>query len=275
LISGVKSFARRHFPDALGAIHGFRYARQLNARKVCQTPLGFRFGGHQAMENGTFEPDETGLIAGFSGPGNVFVDVGANYGFFSCVARQLGAHVVAIEPLQSNLAILYRNLAVNGWNDIEVLPLGLSSRPGVAMIYGGGMAASLMQRWSGVSETWNATIALSTLDIVLSDRFAGKPLLIKLDVEGLELQVLRGAAKVLARNPAPVWLVEIVLTEHHPAGLNPAFRGAFDLFRAAGYTAWALGPEERVVTADDVDRWITNRRRDFGSWSYVFRKNTA
>jgi FkbM family methyltransferase len=275
LIDGIKRFARRRFPEALGAIHSFRFARQLNSRKMQETPLGFRFVGHQAMENGTFEPDETRLIGSFAAPGKVFVDVGANYGFFVCLARQRGAHVVAIEPLPSNLEILYRNLAVNGWSDIEVVPLGLSTQPGVAMIYGGGTAASLMQRWSGASETWKTTIALSTLDIVLSDRFPGEELLIKIDVEGLELQVLQGAVRTLARNPAPAWLVEIVLTEHHPAGLNPAFRDVFDLFRSAGYTAFALGAEERVVTPDDVDRWIANRRRDFGYWSYVFRKTTA
>ncbi|MCU1227715.1 MAG: hypothetical protein JWO97_599 [Acidobacteria bacterium] len=275
MIDGIKRFARRRFPEALGAIHSFRFARQLNARKMQQTPLGFRFVGHQAMEDGSFEPDETRLIGTFAAPGKVYVDVGANYGFFACLARQRGAHVVAIEPLPSNLEILYRNLAVNDWNDVEVVPLGLSTKPGVATIYGGGTAASLMQRWSGASETWKTTIALSTLDIVLSDRFADQELLIKIDVEGLELQVLQGAVRTLARDPAPTWLVEIVLTEHHPAGLNPAFRDVFDLFWSAGYTAFALGAEERVVTSDDVDRWVANRRRDFGYWSYVFRKTTA
>jgi FkbM family methyltransferase len=275
LIEGVKTFARRHFPAALGAVHSFRYARQLHARKACTTPLGFHFGGHRAMENGTFEPAETALISGFSAPGRVFVDVGANYGFFTCLARQQGAHVIAIEPLLSNLEILYRNLKINGWDDIEVLPLGLSSQPGIARIYGGGVGASLVKGWAGVSETWNTTIALSTLDIVISDRFAGKPLQIKVDVEGLELQVLQGAVRVLTRSPAPVWLVEIVLTEHHPLGMNPFFRQVFDIFRAAGYTAYALGAQERVVIAEDVSRWIANRQRDFGDWSYVFRKHDA
>jgi FkbM family methyltransferase len=275
LIDGVKGFARRHFPDAVGAIHSFRFARQRNARRVAVTPFGFRFGGHQAMEDGTFEPYEAGLISRFCSPGAVFVDVGANYGFFACLARHAGAYVIAIEPVQSNLEILYRNFVVNGWNDIEVLPLGLAAQPGISTIYGAGTAASMVQRWAGASEAWKSTIALSTLDIVLSDRFAGEPLLIKIDVEGVELQVLQGAVKTLARNPAPVWLVEIVLTEHHPAGLNPTFGDVFDLFRAAGYTAFALGPEERVVTADDVAQWIASRRRQFGYWSYLFRKTAA
>lgn len=275
MIDGVKGFARRHFPDAVGAIHSFRFARQRNSRTMSVTPFGFRFGGHRAMENGTFEPYEAGLISRFCSSGAVFVDVGANYGFFACLARQAGAYVIAIEPVQSNLEILYRNFAVNGWNDIEVLPLGLAAQPGISTIYGAGTAASMVQRWAGASETWKSTIALSTLDIVLSDRFAGEPLLVKIDVEGVELQVLQGAVKTLARNPAPVWLLEIVLTEHHPAGLNPAFGDVFDRFRAAGYTAFALGPEERVVTADDVAQWIASRRRQFGYWSYVFRKTAA
>jgi FkbM family methyltransferase len=275
LIDGVKGFARRHFPDAVSAIHSFRFARQRNSRRVSVTPFGFRFGGHPAMEDGSYELSEAGVIAGFCSPGTVFVDVGANYGYFSCLARQAGAHVIAIEPVQSNLEILYRNFVVNDWNDIEVLPLGLAAKPGISTIYGAGTAASMVQRWSGASETWKSPIALSTLDIVLSDRFAGEPLFIKIDVEGVELQVLQGSVKTLARNPAPAWLVEIVLTEHHPAGLNPAFGDVFDLFRAAGYIAFTLGPEARVVTKDDVAQWIALRRRQFGYWSYLFRKTAA
>jgi len=275
LIDGVKKFARRYFPNAVGAIHRVRFARQRNSRRLSVTPFGFRFGGHQAMEDGTFEPYEAGVIAAFCSPGTVFVDVGANYGFFACLARQRGASVIAIEPVQSNLEILYRNLTVNGWNDIEVFPLGLAAKPGISTIYGAGTGASMVPRWSGLSEAWKSAIAVSTLDIVLSDRFANEPLLIKIDVEGVELQVLLGAAKTLARNPAPAWLVEIVLTEHHPDGLNPTFGDVFDLFRAAGYTAFAVGPEARVVTADDVAQWIASRRRQFGHWSYLFRKTAA
>lgn len=275
MIESLKRFARRRFPAALGAFHNFRLARDVNSREVRDTPLGFRFGGHELMENGTFEPDETRLIQSFAAPGKVYVDVGANYGFFVCVARQRGAHVVAVEPMHQNLELLYRNVGANGWDDIEVLPVGLSTKPGIATLYGGGTGASLVNNWSGTSGVWKSTIALSTLDAMLSDRYIDREMLIKIDVEGFELQVLEGAARTLARTPAPLWLVEIVLTEHHPAGLNPAFRDVFELFWSAGYTPYTLGADERVVTREDVERWVTNRRRDFGTWNYVFRKQNA
>lgn len=224
------------------------------------------------METGTFEPVETGLIGAFARTGKVFVDVGANFGYFVCLARRKGAHVVAIEPLRENLAVLYDNIAANGWGDIEIFPVGLSSKSGLAVLYGGGTGASFMEKWAGTSEVWKRTVAVSTLDIVLGDRFGGQEMLIKIDVEGVELQVIQGAARALVRTPAPVWLVEVTLTEHHPAGMNPVFREVFQVFWSTGYTAYAIGEAERVVTPADVERWVATRQRDFGHYNYVFRK---
>ena len=59
------------------------------------TPLGFKFGGstsqhHRAMQQGTFEAGEVRLLTKLLPAANVFIDVGANAGYFTCLARAAG-----------------------------------------------------------------------------------------------------------------------------------------------------------------------------------------
>jgi FkbM family methyltransferase len=228
------------------------------------------------MVSGAFEPEESAIIGGFVRPGRVFVDVGANYGYYVCLARNAGSEVVAVEPLSENLEVLYANLDANGWSDTEVFPVGLSAAPGVATLYGGGTSASLLANWCGTSETWKRRIALSTLDHILAgSRFDGREMLIKIDVEGAELDVLRGAAETLRRTPRPKWLIEICLTENHPAGINPLFADVFELFFANGYEAKSISADMRLVTRDDVQRWVHSGKRDFGYVGYLFEGRAA
>ena len=203
---------------------------------------------------------------------DLFVDVGANAGYFTCIARQSGARVMAIEPARHNLDLLLRNITANAWSDVEVFPLGLAERPGLGTLYGDGTGASLVTRWAGVSEAWKQTIPLSTLDVLLSGRSPSDRLLIKVDVEGAEYAVLSGALATLARCPAPVWLLEVCFTENFQKGVNPHFRDVFELFWRAGYSATSLDSGQPVMEAD-VSRWLKNGRRDFGYVSYIFESD--
>ena len=79
------------------------------------TPLGFKLvsGFHPAyrmMRQGTFEREETAVIQRFLGEADVFVDVGANLGYYTCLALSRGKPVVAFEPQKQNLQCLFRNL---------------------------------------------------------------------------------------------------------------------------------------------------------------------
>lgn len=281
MIGGAaRRILRRRFPGLLSALHSYRFNRRLQARKFAMTAHGFRFRGHEAMEKGTFEPDEVALIQSFAGSGTVFVDVGANFGYHVCLARQQGSHVVAIEPLAENLAVLFDNLEINGWigpagaeEGIEIFPMALSGAPGAAVLYGGGTAASLIKEWAGQSEVWKRVVAISTLDIILDDRFAGRPLFVKIDVEGFEHDVLRGSDATLARTPAPRWMVEICLTEHHPDRCNPHFEAIFQTFWRHGYIARTVERESRLVLPTDVSRWLANGKRDFGHINYFFERS--
>jgi hypothetical protein len=111
---------------------------------------------------------------------------------------------------------------------------------------------------------------VNTIDNLLSHRFPGKRLLIKLDVEGNEYEVLKGATRLLDREPAPTWLVEHGFKENFAGNVNPRFRAVFDLFWDLGYTAMTADADRRPVLKSDVERWLESGSRDFGYLNYLF-----
>jgi len=248
----------------------------MRSRKTWTTPYGFKLLGsssihHRAMQAGTFEPEETALVQQYLHDAEVFVDVGANIGFYTCIARSSGKQVIAVEPLRRNLDYLYVNLAANRWNDIEVYPVGLSDRPGLGVLYGASVTgASLIRWWAGASQVFQRMIPLSTLDILLGARFSGKKLVIKIDVEGAEYQVLLGTRKIISMSPRPTWLIEICLNEYHPAGLNPNYAATFEIFWKHGYEARTADRRNQVVLPADVQRWVNAGSCHSGVINYNF-----
>jgi FkbM family methyltransferase len=246
-------------------------------KKVVQVPLGFKLqsGLHPAyaqMRNGTFEIEETAVIRAALQQVDIFVDIGANLGYYSCFARQTGVYVVAFEPQPQNLSCLTNNLSINGWtNQFEIFPLALSDGPGIMRLYGAsGPSASLVKGWAGYSIKTFQDIPVNTLDNVLSDRFADKRLLVKIDVEGAEYQVLRGALRTLAQNIKPIWLVEICFDEFHPQGINPDFKAIFDLFDLHGYKAYTASSVPEVVTMASITSSLNEQKSQSGTFNYVF-----
>jgi FkbM family methyltransferase len=244
--------------------------------KLMLTPYGFKLSGsqsmhHIAMQHGKFEPDETALFCDIFERTDVFVDVGANIGFYSCLAKYAGKHVVAVEPLTKNLDFIHANFLVNQWNDIEIFPLGLGKTPGMATLYGASSTgASLIGSWAGASKYFQRTIAISTLDILLGNRFNGKKLFIKIDVEGVEYAVLEGALGTLVMEPKPVWVIEICLNEYHPQGNNPGYVDTFKLFVNNGYHIRTADRYNKTVSIQEVEQWAKQGRCDSGTINYKF-----
>lgn len=267
----LKHYLYQKYPEVSAASDSYGLARGMRKSGFKETPFGFKLCGPAAMQEGTFEPDETRCLQKYlREKTDVFVDIGANVGYFTCMARSLNKYTVAVEPLLQNLGYLYANLEVNGWNDVEVFPVGLADHPGMAVLYGPGTAASLIRDWAGIS-TKKRIIPLSTLDAIIGSRFRGRQMFIKIDVEGTELDVLKGARETMASQPSPVWLVENAVGGFHPAGYNPFFRQLFDFFWAHDYRAMTVGSEGRTVTAAEVDSWVADKKADAGS-NFLFEK---
>lgn len=267
---------RKRLDTVINESRDIRDSFLLKARKATVTPYGFKLQGsnsmhHRGMQEGSFEEEETALIRRYVSQSDVFIDVGANIGFYSCLARSLGKKVIAVEPLARNLDHLYANFIENNWNDVEVFPVGLSDHPGLAMLYGASSTgASLISNWAGASQRFSRVISLSTLDVLLGERFAGKKLFIKIDVEGVEYQVLLGAMKTMKKTPRPAWIIEICLNEFYPTGLNPHYASTFELFWQNGYEVRTADRHTRLIRPADIERWVKAGRCDSGVINYIF-----
>ncbi len=222
------------------------------------------------MATGGFERDEIAVFLKYIQGTSVCIDIGANIGLYTCLAVSQGKQAIAVEPLRSNLQLLYANLVCNGFLDVEVFPLGLSSKGGIKYLFGGGTGASFVSGWAGASEKYYEVVPVTTLDAIANARFDGQALFIKMDVEGFENDVLKGAENTLGSLPKPTWLVEVCLDEHFPGGLNQTFCDTFEIFWRHGYEARIADSDERVVTRKDVSRWAKDGHVDFGSHNYLF-----
>ena len=239
-------------------------------------PFGFRLIGpdtpaNRAMIRGHFDLDERAILERAMGYVDVFVDVGANIGLYTCIARSKDLIVVGIEPQPRNLGYMISNLVRNEWSDVEVWPVGLAESPGLATLYGAsGPSASLLKGWAGYSTRFRQSIPVTTLDALIGSKFDGKRVLIKIDVEGAEYQVLKGATATLCRQPRPMWLIEICLSEFHPDGINPDFAQTFDIFWKFGYSAWEVRDPSRRVDPKAVEGWIHDGQTEAKVVNFLF-----
>jgi FkbM family methyltransferase len=269
----IKSFIYQQRPELAAASEFYGAYRDFRKAGFQKTPFGFTMAGPKWMLEGSYESGETKIIINHLKAADVFVDVGANIGYYSCIARSMNVKVLAVEPLWHNLLYIYNNLSINGWSDVEVFPLGLSDKPGIATLYGVGTAASFIKNWAGLS-TKKRTVPLSTLDIIVAGRFSGARLVIKIDVEGLEYNVLKGAMDTLSSSPAPVWIVETALTGHFPGGVNQDFIKAFELFWSMGYTSYVMmNDQEEKITEVQVRGWVENLDTK-GLFNFLFKKES-
>ncbi len=166
--------------------------------------------------------------------GGTFIDVGVNKGDFTLLAARVvgeNGRVLAFEPEPENCRWIAKSIARNGYRNIQLERLALSDRNGDAELYLGAKSGwhSLV---SGGRDPQGGSVRVSTrtLDDFLAERGWERSVdMIKIDVEGGDMQVLRGAAAVLAQNPGLVLLVDI----HPEHGVNP--QALCDYLRDLGF----------------------------------------
>jgi FkbM family methyltransferase len=153
---------------------------------------------------------ELRLISRLLTTGGDFVDVGAHIGLYTvCTARQLDGRVLALEPNPQARATLRENVSLNDCANVVVEGVAASDCPGFAPLY---LSEAGDSSWStlidGRIEAGDAIdVETTTLDLEV-ERNHVRPAVVKIDVEGNEIEVLRGARAVLQRRPA--LLVELV-----------------------------------------------------------------
>ncbi len=152
-----------------------------------------------------WEPAITRLISGYLRPGDVFVDVGANIGYYTLLASNLvgpAGRVISIEASPSIFSTLVRHVSINRCANVEPCNIAISERAGTMEIFHGSRwnvgSTSLFE---GEGKSSEGYIQAQSLDELLDGRDLERIRCVKIDVEGAELQAVRGLRKVLPKLP--------------------------------------------------------------------------
>ena len=147
----------------------------------------------------TYEQAERDLLCSLARPSDVFYDVGAYVGWYSVALAPHVRRVCAFEPIPDICEELLRN--IDELPNVYVYMMGLSDSVGVANFHissrepGTGSLAPLEEERFGVNTIQRRRV--STIDLLCTNRLP-PPSLIKIDVEGAELRVLKGAAQTIS-----------------------------------------------------------------------------
>lgn len=191
---------------------------------------------------GNWEPHVTAFLRRRLQPGDGFVDVGANIGYFSLLAaRQVGptGSVVGVEAAPEIFALLLANIRRNHAR-IRAVNLAASDQPGRLQLFAGDSGNCGTSTIAGApGAAARSEVEAAPLDTLLTPAEAAQARLIKVDVEGAEAAVVAGMQSLLTRGRADrEFLVEI-----HPEMLARLGRTVNDVlvpFRDVGFHAYVI-----------------------------------
>jgi FkbM family methyltransferase len=218
-------------------------------RFVAQTAYGFRCAGDQRLIMprciywfGTWEPVLSAWIWRTLRPGDVFVDVGANFGYFSLLAARAvgpGGSVVAVEASDATARRLEESLRLNRATNVRIVKAAATALEGSIPFY--------RAPWNDAESTTvpteghelEAEVRAAPLPRLLGGEELARARIIKIDVEGGELGVLAGLAPAAGRLRPDA---EIVVEAHADqlAAQGSSAGDLIELLRPAGFRAFEL-----------------------------------
>lgn len=165
------------------------------------------------FQKGDYEEPVQQALASLARVGDVFYDVGANLGFFTIMlGRIVGPTgiVNAFEPVPANAAVIERNARLNDLGNVRVIRMALTRSDGEAELllaqHVGG--AVLENAGAPPDPAGRLTVAVGSVDALLARGELAPPRLVKIDVEGAEMDVLAGMERTL-REHAPTIVLEL------------------------------------------------------------------
>jgi FkbM family methyltransferase len=223
--------------------------------------------GFALLSEGCHEPALTRLIQILLRPGDVFVDVGGNEGYFSMLASQSvqNGKVICIEPQQRLVPIIKYNVEINDARSVDIHHVALSDKRGEAELY---LRPSSLSGASSLYKHWRLgaareTVKTQRLDDLLRSVNVSRIRLIKVDCEGAERLVLAGAAETLQKQMVDFWVVDY---HREIAGVDECERAhallsdsGYRLAKHQGLCIYSIPERQCELTAlgivDFVEHW--------------------
>jgi FkbM family methyltransferase len=234
-----------------------------------------------ALERHTmYEPETCALLTSVLRDGDIFVDVGTHVGFFSTLAASLvgdEGKVVSFEPEPRNFGQLQDHIGLNGFRNVVGVNAAVGAETSRAEFWVNADNDGGHALWNVGRHGFNVrsravedrrTVDVTTLDAHLTAGEARVPKLIKIDVEGSELSVLRGARELLARG-VPYVLCEINHFALEQMGTSEQELRAY--MAGHGYITNAMNPQTGEIIPLAPDQRVVSDN----VFNLLFRHRTA
>ena len=227
---------------------------------------------------GCWEPGVTEVIADGLAPGDVFIDIGANVGYYSLLAAsRVGTEgmVYAVEASPAIFAMLASNVERNRCRNVASVNCAVSNTSGECDIYMApdrnlGHSTIIASVAAADGHSLEARVRCAPLSELVPRDELLRARFIKIDIEGAERLALEGIAPLMNSFDARTeWLVELSTT-FSPNGSSDV-EWIFDLFTSTGYRAYAVANDytEDFYFGDDVPRPLKPLERAPGGLSDV------
>lgn len=190
-----------------------------------------------------FEEGELDLVRKFVQAGDIFFDVGANVGIYTLTASRFagtGGEVHAFEPLAGTYQLLQKNVQMNGVKNIHLNNVAVGDMIGEADLYVNAQAAL-----TGLGLTNRGVLLdVQKVPIWTLDEYAEREKIqsinfLKVDVEGFEGHVLRGAKRLISRSPDLIVMSELAQKNFEPLGFST--QEVIDYMCELGFEVWIIG----------------------------------
>ncbi|WP_254053544.1 FkbM family methyltransferase [Singulisphaera sp. GP187] len=245
-------------------VHALRHEAPWSRNRWGQRYQAVSLSEYHYLRDGNPETHESALIERTIRPGMTVIDVGANHGMFSFEAAHFinGEGVIhAFEPTPSTRNLLLSNLAINNLTTVKVFPAAVGEAPGTAKL-------RVHREMSGLNTlatqeiTWNRKplsadeiieVPILTLDAHAEAEGLDQIDFLKIDVEGFELGVIRGARGLLRAKRVARIMLEIGDVTCANAGVTPM--EILDELQSLGYRLHAISSEGEI--ADRIQSFPT------------------
>ncbi len=204
-----------------------------------------------AIFSDVYEKKEQLFVGIFLKPGMTVIDIGAHHGFYALLAtKKVGPSgtVIAFEPSPRERKRLLFHLKVNRCTNVKVEPFALAADDGESKFFiveGRDTGCNSLRPPVVQDPVRSVKVQTMTLDHYLSNEAIHRVDFIKLDAEGSELDILRGAESLLNRPKRPVILFESSDTRTRPWNYKAKEIG--EILLRYHYELFALDPDGRLV----------------------------
>jgi FkbM family methyltransferase len=178
----------------------------------------------QPLIHNNFETLERAFVEDFLQPGMTAIDIGAHHGLYTLIAaKRVGpkGYVYAFEPSPRERQLLTQHIRLNRMRNVFVLNLALGNADGDTTLFladGGESGCNSLRPPTVTAGTTLVRIHVTRLDDWLRQEGVAQVDFIKMDVEGGEMDLLKGAERCLERKPRPVILSEVQDIRTRPWG---------------------------------------------------------